>query len=48
MAKGKYSAQCVDLASAANALATIAKAVGEGTFDDQMKAIAGEVKTKAV
>ena len=36
LAKGKFSVQCVDLASVAHALTAIAKAIDEGAFDDQM------------
>ena len=46
LAKGKFSALCVDLPAAANALVAIAKAVDSGEFDEQIRIIAGEVRTK--
>lgn len=46
LAKGKYSAQCVDLHGVSNALNSIAKAIDRGEFDEQMRVIAGEVRVK--
>lgn len=46
LAKGKYSAQCVDLPAVVNALKAICEAVQRGDFDEQMRIVAGEVRVK--
>ena len=46
LAKGKYSAQCVDLPAVVNALKTICETVLRGEFDENIRIIAGEVRVK--
>ena len=46
LAKGKYSAQCVDLPAVVNALKAICESVLRGEFDENIRIIAGEVRVK--
>jgi len=46
LAKGKYSAQCVDLPAVVLALKAICEAIQRGEFDEQMRIVAGEVRVK--
>ena len=46
LAKGKYSAQCVDLPEVVNALKAICESVLRGEFDENIRIIAGEVRIK--
>ena len=46
LAKGKYSAQCVDIQGVILALKAFCEAIQRGDFDEQIRVIAGEVRVK--
>jgi hypothetical protein len=48
LAKGKYSAQCVDLPAVVNALKAICESVLRGEFDENIRIIAGEVRVTGI